>query len=95
MSKNRTLERKRRIRGEAWRASTQLHTDGRQVPRKRRKASKENFLKGSRRKNERVSRCKGSAGGSGEPWFHSKSGQILIGKEVGRQRARSKEDRVR
>ena len=43
--------------------------------RKTGRACKENLLRKSRKKHERVSGCKSSPGRSAESWFHSKSDQ--------------------
>ena len=52
-----------------------LHSEVKQVPRRRGRESKNRFPRRSRRKHERVSECKSSPGRSAESWFHSKSGQ--------------------
>ena len=68
-------ERERVIRARAWRGKGGLHSEERQVPRKRGRTSKRSLLRRSRRKHEWVSGCKSSPGCSAESWFHSKSGQ--------------------
>ena len=74
VGESRTLAKKRGIRAGVWRGKDGLHSEERQVPRRRRRASNENLPR-SRRKHERVSGCKSSPGRSGKSWFHSKSGQ--------------------
>ena len=75
MSENCTLARVRGIRAKALGGKGWIHSEGRQIPRRRVKERKENFSRRSRRKHERVSGRKGSPGRSAESWFHSKSGQ--------------------
>ena len=75
VSESRTLERKREIRTRAWRGKGGLHSEERQVPRRKERASKKSLPRGSRRKHERVSRRKSSPGQSAEYWFHSMSRQ--------------------
>ena len=58
-------KKKRGIPAGAWRGGGELHSDERQVPRRRGRASKENLPRRSRRKHERVSGRKCSPGGSG------------------------------
>ena len=45
MSKNCTLARKKGIRAGAWRGNGGLHGEGRQIPRRRERASKESLLR--------------------------------------------------
>ena len=71
MSESRILARGRGISAGALRAKGGFHSEGRQVPRRRGKASKKSLLKRSRRKHERVSGLKSSLGGPAESWFHS------------------------
>ena len=59
----------------AWTEKGGVHSDGRQVSRRKGKASKKSLPRRSRRKHEQVSECKSSPGTSAESWFHSKSGQ--------------------
>ena len=75
VGESRILAGEREIRVEAWRGKGGLHGEGRQVPRRKGRASKKSCLKRSRRKHEQVSGRKSSPGQSGESWFHSKSGQ--------------------
>ena len=63
--------RERGIRAGAWRGKGKLHSEERQVPRKRGRASKKNLPRRSRKKHERVSVRKSSPGGSAESWFYS------------------------
>ena len=49
VSENRTLARKRQIRVGAWRGKGGLHSEGRQAPRRRGRAIKENLPRRSRR----------------------------------------------
>ena len=50
-----TLVRKRVIGARAWRGKGELHSEGRQIPMKRGRASKKSHPKSGRRKHERVS----------------------------------------
>ena len=75
MGENRTLARVRGIRARAWSEKGGLHREGRQIPRRKERASKKSLPRTSRRKHERVSGRKSSPGQSAESWFHSKSGQ--------------------
>ena len=75
VSENRILTREREIRTRAWRGEGGLHTEGRQVPRRKEGASKKSFHRGSRRKHERVSGRKSSPKRYEESWFHSMSSQ--------------------
>ena len=75
VSESRTLARKRRVREGAWSGKSQFHTVGRRNRRRREKTGKEILLRRKRRKHEGISGRKNSPGGSGESWFHSKSGQ--------------------
>ena len=74
-SGNLAREREEEIRAGAWREKGGLHSERRQIPRRRDRRSKRSLPKGSRRKHERVSGRKSSAGGSAESWFYFKSGQ--------------------
>ena len=60
VSKSRTLARERRIRAGAWKGKGGLHNERRQIPKRRRRASKKSLPRTSRRKHERVSDCKSS-----------------------------------
>ena len=71
VSESRTLARKRGIKAGAWRGKGGLHGEGRQVPRRRGRASKESLLRRSRRKHEGVSGRKSSPEGS---LFYFRSG---------------------
>ena len=66
MSESRTLARKREIRARAWRGKGGPHSEGRQVPKRWGRTSKESLPKRIRRKHERVSGRKSSPGGSAE-----------------------------
>ena len=68
-------QREKKIRVRAWKGESELHSEGRQVSRRRERASKKSLPRRSRRKHEQVSGCKSSPGGSTESWFHSKFGQ--------------------
>ena len=70
-----TLASERKIRARAGRGKGRLHSEGRQIPRRKRRASKNSLLRRSKRKHERVSGRKSSPGQSAESWFHSMSGQ--------------------
>ena len=69
------LGERKGIRAGAWRGKSELYTEGRQVPRRRGRASKESLPRRSSRKHKRVSGHKSFLGESGESWFHSKYGQ--------------------
>ena len=75
MSQSRTFSREKEIRAGAWRGKDGLHGEGRQIPGRRGRATKESLSRTSRRKHEPVSERKSSPGRSAESWFHSKSGQ--------------------
>ena len=68
MSESRILAKERAIRAGAWRRKGGLHDEGRQIPRRRGRASKKSL---PRRKHERMSGRKSSPGQSAESWFHS------------------------
>ena len=55
VSESRTLVRKRGIRAGAWRGKGGLHSEGRQIPRRKRRACKKSLPRRSRSKHERVS----------------------------------------
>ena len=60
MSDSRTLARKREIRARVWEGKGGLHSEGRGVPMRGGRASKESLPSGCRRKHERVSGRKSS-----------------------------------
>ena len=68
-------ERERGIRARAWRGKGGLHREGRQIRRRKERASNKSLPRRSRRKYEGVSGHKSSPARSAESWFHSKSGQ--------------------
>ena len=70
-----TLVSEKGIRARACSGKGGIHSEERQIPRKKERASKKSLPRTSRRKHERVSGCKSSPGRSTESWFHSKSGQ--------------------
>ena len=74
VNESRTLARKRGIKAGAWRGESGLHGEGRQIPRRRLRASKKSLSKRCRWKHERVSGRKSSPGRSAESWFLFKSG---------------------
>ena len=76
VSKRCTLARQRSIRAGAWGRKSGLHSEGKQVLRKRKRASNGNLSRRSKRKHERISGRKSSPGAAGESWFYFKSGQI-------------------
>ena len=88
VGESRTLARERRIRAGACRGHGVLHGEGRQVPKRKGKTSKENLPWGSRRMHEQVSGRKKSPGRSAESWFHFKFGQTEMKKEIWRRKAR-------
>ena len=63
------------IRAGAWGRKGGLHSEERQVPRRRGWASKEKLPRESRERHQRVSGRKSSPSRSAESWFHSKSDQ--------------------
>ena len=63
------------IRARAWSGKGGLHSEGRQIPKRKRRSCKKSLPRRSRRKHEQVSGCKSSPGRSAESWFHSKFGQ--------------------
>ena len=63
------------IRTGVWRGKGGLHSERKQVSRRRRKSKKSLPRKSRRRKHERVSGRKCSPGPSAESWFHCKYGQ--------------------
>ena len=69
VDKSRILARKRGIRARARSGKGGLHREGRQIPRRKGRASKKSFPRTSRRKHERVSGLKSSPGRSAESWF--------------------------
>ena len=71
MSESRTLTRENEIRAGAWRGNGGLHGEGRQIPRRKERASKESLPRTSRRNQERVNGCKSSAGRSAESFLVS------------------------
>ena len=62
VGENRTLARERRIRARARRGKGGLHREGRQIPRRKGRASNKSLPRTSRRKHERVSGRKSSPG---------------------------------
>ena len=66
VSESPILPRNRNIRVGAWRGKGGFHSEEKQVPRRRGKASKESLPRGGRRKHERMSGCKSFPGGSAE-----------------------------
>ena len=62
VSESLTLTREKGIKAGVWRGKDGIHSEGRQVPRRRGRASKESLSCGSRRKHERVSGRKSSPG---------------------------------
>ena len=71
VGESRTLARERGIRARAWRGKSGLHREGKQIPRRKGRASKKSLPRTSRRKHERVSGRKSSPGRSAESCFHS------------------------
>ena len=71
MGDRRTLARERGIRTRAWSGKGGLHRERRQIPRRKRRASKKSLPRTSRTKHERVSGCKSSPGRSAKSWPHS------------------------
>ena len=55
VSESRTLARVRGIRARAWSGNGGLHSEGKQIPRRKRRACKKSLPRRSRRKHERVS----------------------------------------
>ena len=75
MGESRTLARDREIGARAWRGKGRPDDAGRQIPRRKGRASNKSLTRTSRRKHERVSGRKSSPGRSGEFWFHFWSDQ--------------------
>ena len=71
MGESHTLVREGGIRAGAWREMGGLYREGRQIPRRKGRASKKSLPRTSTRKHERVSGRKSSPGRSAESWFHS------------------------
>ena len=71
VGESRTLVRVREIRARAWSGKGGLHREGRQIPKRKGRASKKSLPRTSRRKHERASGCKSSPGRSAESWSHS------------------------
>ena len=71
VGESRTLARKRGIRARAWSGKRGLHRGGRQIPRRKGRASKKRLPRTCRRKHEWVSGRKSSPGRSAESWFYS------------------------
>ena len=67
-----------------------LHSEGRQIPGRRGRASKESIPRGSRRKHERMSDAKALQDDLHSLGFTPSLATPEIGKEVGRRRARTK-----
>ena len=88
MGKGRTLERKRRVRPKAWSKNSELHAEGRRVPKRRevsRKASREE-------KGESISGwvdAKALQEDQESLGFIPSLAKPEMGKEVGRRRASS------
>ena len=95
VGESRTLARERGLRAEAWRGKGGLQGERRQIPRRKGRARKKSLPRTSRRKHERVSGRKSSPGQPAQSWFYLTSGQTEIEREVGRQRTRSLEKRVK
>ena len=68
----------------ARRGKSGFHSEGRQVSRRRGRASKQNLLR-----RKRVSRSKSSLGRSADSWFHPSLATPETEKKVGRRRALS------
>ena len=76
MGESRTLASERGIRAGAWYEKGGLHREGRQIPRRKERASNKSLPWKSRKKHEQVSGRKSSPGRSAESLPYSKSGQI-------------------
>ena len=66
VSESHTLARVRGIRAGAWSGKAGLHHEGRQIPKRKGRASNKSLPRTSRRKHERVSGRKSSPGRSAE-----------------------------
>ena len=84
-----------RDRSGACRGIDGFYSEGRQIPRRGGRASKESLPRRSRRKHKRVSGRKNSPGGSAQSGFTPSLVKPKMGKKVGRQRARSQDDRTK
>ena len=73
VGESRTLAREGEKRARAWSGKDGIHREGRQIPRRKGRASNKSLT--SKRKHERMSERKSSPGRSAESWFHSKFGQ--------------------
>ena len=62
MSETHTLASEREIRVGAWRGNGGLHNEGKQIPRRKGRASKESPSRRDRRRHEQVSGRKSSLG---------------------------------
>ena len=71
VGESRTLAREGRIRAGAWSGKGGLHREGRQILRRKGRASNKSLPRRSRRKHERVSGRKSFPERSAESWFHS------------------------
>ena len=71
VGESRTLARVRGIRARACRGKGGLDREGRQIPRRKGRASNKSLPRTSRRKQERMSGRKSSPRRSAESWFHS------------------------
>ena len=68
---SRTLAREGESERQHGRGKGGLHCEGRQIPRRKGRASKKRLPRRGRRKHERVSGRKSSLGRSAKSWFHS------------------------
>ena len=78
-----------REKAESWREKSHLHGEGRRVPGRRKRESKEKFPKRSRRKHERVVDAKALQDDLQKLGFTPSLAKPEMGNEVGRQRAHS------
>ena len=70
-----------------------LHSEGRQVPRKRVRASKESLPRNGGRKHQRMKERKSSPGGLKKSWCTPSLAKPEMGKKISRRRARSYDER--
>ena len=70
-----TFARERGISAGACKGKDGLHSEGKQIPKRKGRASNKSLPRRGRKSYGRVSGRKSSPGQSAESWFHSKSGQ--------------------
>ena len=94
VGESRTLARKRGITAGAWSGKGGLHREGRQITRRKGRASKKSLTRTSRRKHTQVD-AKPLQDDVQSLGFTPSLAKPETGKEVGRRRARSYDKRVK